>query len=110
MYSNGQKSQPRRGNNTGSGTPSNTPTHPANNNEGGGPRHVACKTCRDRKVRCDGGQPACEKCQRAGEVCIYTPGAKKTRTDLVETVEMLQERLGIFALCHSLSHHCEISF
>ncbi|KAI1810719.1 hypothetical protein GGS20DRAFT_157477 [Poronia punctata] len=56
-------------------------------------RHIACKLCRDRKVRCDGGQPACEKCLRAGETCVYVPTHKPTKADLAQTIESLQERL-----------------
>ncbi|KAI0402675.1 hypothetical protein F4802DRAFT_574611 [Xylaria palmicola] len=56
-------------------------------------RHIACKLCRDRKVRCDGGQPACEKCRRSGENCIYVPTHKPTKADLAQTIESLQERL-----------------
>ncbi len=108
MYSNGQRSQHRNGNNNASGTSSDTPPRPVNNGEGGGLRHMACKTCRDRKVRCDGGLPACGKCQRAGEECIYTAGSRKTKTDLVESMEVLQERLGTFAPRHTLPHHREI--
>lgn len=107
MYSTGQKPQRRSDNNNASGTTSNAPPRPINNSGGGGPRHMACKACRDRKVRCDGGQPACEKCQRASEECIYTAGSRKTKTDLVETMEMLQERLGTVAPTHSLSQQRE---
>ncbi|KAI0202893.1 hypothetical protein F4808DRAFT_61362 [Astrocystis sublimbata] len=56
-------------------------------------RHIACKLCRDRKVRCDGGQPSCEKCRRSGEACIYVPTHKPTKADLAQTIESLQERL-----------------
>ncbi|KAI0142939.1 hypothetical protein GGR57DRAFT_371612 [Xylariaceae sp. FL1272] len=56
-------------------------------------RHIACKLCRDRKVRCDGGQPACEKCTRSGENCVYVPTHKPTKADLAQTIEALQERL-----------------
>ncbi|KAI1126477.1 hypothetical protein F5Y10DRAFT_211194 [Nemania abortiva] len=56
-------------------------------------RHIACKSCRDRKVRCDGGQPSCEKCRRSGETCIYVPTHKPTKADLAQTIESLQERL-----------------
>ncbi|KAI1175849.1 hypothetical protein F4777DRAFT_299238 [Nemania sp. FL0916] len=56
-------------------------------------RHIACKLCRDRKVRCDGGQPSCEKCRRSGETCIYVPTHKPTKADLAQTIESLQERL-----------------
>ncbi|KAI1500398.1 hypothetical protein F5X99DRAFT_238582 [Biscogniauxia marginata] len=56
-------------------------------------RHIACKLCRDRKVRCDGGQPSCEKCRRSNETCVYVPTHKPTKADLAQTIESLQERL-----------------
>jgi hypothetical protein len=60
----------------------------------GGPlRHTACKSCRERKVRCGGEQPACAKCRAAGEECVYLPTQRPTRADLTQTVEALQKRL-----------------
>ncbi|KAG8164105.1 hypothetical protein KVR01_006023 [Diaporthe batatas] len=57
-------------------------------------RHMACKFCRDRKVRCGGEQPSCEKCRRAGEECIYLPSQRSpTKASLAETVDTLQKRL-----------------
>ncbi|KAI5867266.1 hypothetical protein GGS23DRAFT_168400 [Durotheca rogersii] len=61
---------------------------------GGYSRHMACKPCRDRKVRCPGEQPICEKCRRSGDECIYLPTQKATKADLAQTVEDLQKRLG----------------
>jgi hypothetical protein len=55
---------------------------------------MACRTCRDRKVRCDGAQPACEKCQRANEPCVYLPASRQSKADIALTIESLQERLG----------------
>lgn len=52
------------------------------------------KLCRDRKVRCGGEQPACEKCRRAGEECVYLPTQKPSKAELAQTVETLQKRLG----------------
>ncbi|EHY54985.1 hypothetical protein HRR83_005757 [Exophiala dermatitidis] len=57
-------------------------------------RHTACKPCRDRKVRCGGEQPACAKCRRANEECVYLPPQRPTRADLTQTVEALQKRLN----------------
>lgn len=52
------------------------------------------KLCRDRKVRCGGEQPECDKCRRAGEQCVYLPTQKPSKADLAQTVETLQKRLG----------------
>lgn len=32
---------------------------------------IACKTCRARKTKCDGGQPKCSFCTRINGVCEY---------------------------------------
>ncbi|KAK9788679.1 hypothetical protein SCARD494_09696 [Seiridium cardinale] len=56
-------------------------------------RRVACKLCRDRKVKCGGEQPQCQKCIRAGERCVYLPTQKPTKADLAQTVEALQKRV-----------------
>ncbi|CAN8104630.1 unnamed protein product [Discula destructiva] len=68
-----------------------TPDVPTMN--GASSRHMACKLCRDRKVRCGGEQPVCEKCRLAGEPCVYLPTHKSTKADLVQMVEALQKRL-----------------
>ncbi|KAL9124057.1 MAG: hypothetical protein Q9217_006578, partial [Psora testacea] len=56
-------------------------------------RHRACKLCRDRKVRCDGNQPVCDKCRRLGENCVYSPTYKPTKADLAQTIESLRDRI-----------------
>ncbi|KAH6645368.1 hypothetical protein BKA67DRAFT_110990 [Truncatella angustata] len=60
---------------------------------GGYSRRIACKLCRDRKVKCGGEQPQCQKCTRAGEQCVYLPTQRPTKADLAQTVEALQKRL-----------------
>ncbi|KAI0842700.1 hypothetical protein F5Y06DRAFT_133277 [Hypoxylon sp. FL0890] len=57
-------------------------------------RHMACKLCRDRKVRCDGGQPSCGKCRRSGDKCVYAPTSIPTRADMAHIIENLQGRLA----------------
>ncbi|KAI1101541.1 hypothetical protein F4804DRAFT_343906 [Jackrogersella minutella] len=61
-------------------------------------RHTACKICRDRKVRCDGNQPTCDRCTRSGDECVYAPPALPSRGELAQTIETLQERLGEYAV------------
>ncbi|KAF5657065.1 lactose regulatory protein [Fusarium heterosporum] len=37
-------------------------------------RSLACRQCRDRKIRCDGARPVCDSCSRRGlcaEQCVY---------------------------------------
>jgi hypothetical protein len=40
-------------------------------------KHVACSRCRERKVKCDGGKPACRRCQRLGHECQYIQRKKQ---------------------------------
>ncbi|KAK3377519.1 hypothetical protein B0H63DRAFT_561678 [Podospora didyma] len=56
-------------------------------------RHIACSACRERKVRCDGGLPACERCHQAGDKCFYLPTARPSKADLAQKIETLQQRL-----------------
>ncbi|KAL6849281.1 hypothetical protein ACO1O0_008817 [Amphichorda felina] len=56
-------------------------------------RHLACVLCRDRKVKCDGGKPSCEKCIKAGETCSYMVNPKASRAELHETILQLNERI-----------------
>ena len=58
-----------------------------------GSRRVACKVCRDRKVRCDGDQPTCDRCRRAGETCVYSQTYNPTKADLLQTIETLKDRV-----------------
>lgn len=38
---------------------------------------LACYSCRQRKVRCDGALPHCSQCQRGQKACKYPEDAKK---------------------------------
>ncbi|KAB5572547.1 hypothetical protein GE09DRAFT_1217106 [Coniochaeta sp. 2T2.1] len=71
-------------------------------------RHIACKLCRERKVRCPGQQPVCDRCRRAGEECVYLPAQRQSKggSHLAETVEALQKRLDeAEALILSMNGH-----
>src|SRR3954471_15742724 len=37
----------------------------------GRPVSVSCETCKQRKVKCDRGQPSCSWCLKNGHVCEY---------------------------------------
>ncbi|KAG5418667.1 hypothetical protein I9W82_004195 [Candida metapsilosis] len=55
---------------------------------------LACNRCRQRKTKCDGGQPACGSCVKRNAECVY--GTKYARARVtVEYVRRLEERLGI---------------
>ncbi|GJE98421.1 GTP binding protein [Phanerochaete sordida] len=48
--------------------------------------NVACNFCRSRKLKCDGGRPACSQCFKRSHPCDYTPshrrrGTKKRKSD-----------------------------
>ncbi|TBU37271.1 hypothetical protein BD309DRAFT_876749 [Dichomitus squalens] len=59
-------------------------------------RGKACLRCRKRKMRCDGGKPACAQCLRAKKAdgCEYDDGKGKTRTQLMrEHIARLEMRV-----------------
>ncbi|KAJ2790826.1 hypothetical protein H4R21_006433, partial [Coemansia helicoidea] len=39
----------------------------------------ACTSCRQKKVRCDGGKPVCAACLRTGTECLYVPSRRRGR-------------------------------
>ncbi|KAJ2080193.1 hypothetical protein H4R24_003242 [Coemansia sp. RSA 988] len=39
----------------------------------------ACTICRQKKVRCDGGKPACTACIKSGSDCLYVPSRRRGR-------------------------------
>lgn len=75
------------------------------------PRHIACRTCRERKIRCDGQQP-CSRCAGQSQPCVYaTPSSSEAGTsDLTQQLQMMNDRLSmslyLFA-CHTPA--CELS-
>ncbi|EIN12975.1 hypothetical protein PUNSTDRAFT_131205 [Punctularia strigosozonata HHB-11173 SS5] len=38
---------------------------------------VACNFCRSRKLKCDGGRPACSQCLKRGNTCDYIHNVKR---------------------------------
>ena len=59
-------------------------------------RHVACCACRERKIRCDGAQPSCQRCTKHKAKCIYTlPRSQEYNKEEVSRVlTTLNRRLG----------------
>ncbi|EGN98218.1 hypothetical protein SERLA73DRAFT_91480 [Serpula lacrymans var. lacrymans S7.3] len=41
---------------------------------------VACNFCRSRKLKCDGGRPACSQCVKRSNPCDYMPQNNKRRS------------------------------
>ncbi|KAI0075608.1 hypothetical protein K474DRAFT_1373407 [Panus rudis PR-1116 ss-1] len=60
------------------------------------PRGAACLPCRRRKMKCDGGKPACGQCVSKGRVedCEYTTTPGPTRSQLLEeNIAILEARI-----------------
>ncbi|KAI8374930.1 fungal-specific transcription factor domain-containing protein [Choanephora cucurbitarum] len=53
---------------------------------------LACVVCRKKKVRCDGIQPACSRCQSVGACCQYSDPPKK-RGPPKGYVEVIESRV-----------------
>ncbi|ANB14628.1 Asg1p [Sugiyamaella lignohabitans] len=56
--------------------------------------NLACVQCRDRKVRCDGAQPSCGRCNSRGTNCTYAKKFARARVS-AEYVRELEEKLGL---------------
>ncbi|ORX99514.1 hypothetical protein K493DRAFT_313193 [Basidiobolus meristosporus CBS 931.73] len=54
----------------------------------------ACEGCRKKKVRCDGGKPACANCARRNIECTYVPSTNK-RGPRQGYIEKLEKRLDM---------------
>ncbi|KAL2149023.1 hypothetical protein VTH82DRAFT_1709 [Thermothelomyces myriococcoides] len=66
------------------------------------PLSVSCELCKQRKVRCDRGQPACGWCSRNGALCEYKerkkPGLRAGYgRELEQRLEKLEEKLRVHA-------------
>ncbi|KAL4922104.1 hypothetical protein BDW62DRAFT_207873 [Aspergillus aurantiobrunneus] len=65
---------------------------------------LSCLRCRDRKLRCDRGEPECRRCQASSLQCVY-PAKRKARGSrqkseihrLDHRLEALEERLKVDA-------------
>jgi Fungal specific transcription factor domain/Fungal Zn(2)-Cys(6) binuclear cluster domain len=56
------------------------------------PKRIACILCRKRKLKCDGGKPACGTCSRLGHDCAYDEQRKKSGPKR-GYVKLLEQRL-----------------
>jgi len=50
----------------------------ASSNPSQPPKHIACTTCKKRKLKCDGARPKCGTCQRGAKDCEYSTERKKS--------------------------------
>jgi len=59
-------------------------------------RRIACDVCRERKIRCDRGQPQCGRCGRLGHRCRYTASKRQEafKLDVPQVLLTLHARLG----------------
>ncbi|KAI7905015.1 uncharacterized protein BX663DRAFT_307897 [Cokeromyces recurvatus] len=53
----------------------------------------ACELCRRKKIKCDGGKPACNNCIRLKNICTYSSTNKK-RGPRQGYIEILEQRLA----------------
>ena len=59
-----------------------------------GKRHtISCTSCRQRKVKCDKGQPTCSNCARSHASCVYVAKALPLRKKKNSPEEELRGRL-----------------
>ncbi|KAL4933744.1 transcription factor domain-containing protein [Aspergillus undulatus] len=58
-------------------------------------KHVttACVPCRESKIRCDGGSPHCNNCERKGKQCKYQHGDDKRKVSLRAATELFSARI-----------------
>ncbi|CAO3632348.1 unnamed protein product [Cunninghamella echinulata] len=54
---------------------------------------IACFRCHHKKVRCDGGQPFCTRCQSTGSVCSY-PSSRRSRNTQSNLVDPYIDHLS----------------
>lgn len=43
-------------------------------------QHSACQACRERKLKCNGQKPSCERCTNGGVICQYPTERRRRRT------------------------------
>jgi hypothetical protein len=58
---------------------------------------LACVSCRARKLKCDRTKPACTRCVKVKNECVY-PESRRKPTFKRRNVKELEARLGIIYL------------
>ncbi|EHK47513.1 hypothetical protein TRIATDRAFT_52152 [Trichoderma atroviride IMI 206040] len=59
-----------------------------------GTEPLACVSCRARKLKCDRTKPACTRCVKVNNECVY-PESRRKPTFKRRNVKELEARLGI---------------
>src|SRR5687767_14024853 len=59
-----------------------------------GTEPLACVSCRARKLKCDRTKPACARCTKVNNECVY-PESRRKPTFKRRNVRELEERLGM---------------
>lgn len=54
---------------------------------------LACVSCRSRKLKCDRTKPACSRCVKVNNECVY-PESRRKPTFKRRNVKELEARLG----------------
>ncbi|KAJ0414176.1 hypothetical protein BJY00DRAFT_321207 [Aspergillus carlsbadensis] len=62
-------------------------------NPRGGRLRTACDLCRQKKISCDGAQPACETCRLAGVACNITPQGPSEKKSIREQLADAKSRI-----------------
>ncbi|KAL4883235.1 fungal-specific transcription factor domain-containing protein [Aspergillus karnatakaensis] len=63
---------------------------------------MACVSCRESKVKCDGAEPACSNCAHRNRECRYQ-AVDKRKLPLRVAIELLSNRVD--QLCHFIRDH-----
>ncbi|KAK7415148.1 hypothetical protein QQX98_006092 [Neonectria punicea] len=68
-------------------------------------KHVttACVSCRESKIKCDGGSPICSNCKNKGKECRYQAGDDKRKLSLRVAIELLSGRIE--QLCNFINEN-----
>ena len=69
------------------------PESDAGPSESSAPNQLSCIQCRNRKLKCDRQWPACDRCLKQNEPCVY-PGSRQRAIGRRKTVRELEERIG----------------
>ncbi|KAI7900724.1 uncharacterized protein BX663DRAFT_516294 [Cokeromyces recurvatus] len=72
---------------------------------------LACTSCRKKKVKCDGVQPTCFRCQSIGICCQYSGHPKKRGPPkgYVEVIENRAHRIKSILCQQSMDNNSSLS-
>ncbi|KAH8730423.1 hypothetical protein GQ44DRAFT_442525 [Phaeosphaeriaceae sp. PMI808] len=68
----------------------------------------ACTPCRERKIKCDEGQPECTYCVGYGRHCVYKDSRRDRLSDLVAQKQLLVDLVLRLRLTATVSNRKDI--